>query len=474
MRRGYFKSFGFRLNLWYGAVFSVTTGILLFLFYWLLEQAVLQKDVQALQMQIRDYSRLYRDQGLPGLDRWIQERKAAGELQSFFVRITTSEGREVFLAASENWLKSESFQWGSLVFKARELLRIPESEEKDLILMESEFWNGQRLMVGRRTDNQELWLKPFRKIFIGGMVPVVLMGFVGGGFLVKRSLDPLRRISATVQTIIDTGKLDRRVDLPRTEGELTQLARQFNQMLEQNQHLINSMRESLDNVAHDLRTPLTRLRNAAEAALHDPQVSEGVASEALADCIEESEKLLTMLQSLMSIAEAEAGVMKLNRVSTDMGELLQEASDLYEQVAEDKAIVIQLDIKPRVIAMVDPHHLRLVLANLLDNAIKYSEEGSRVLLGVEPQGDEVLVKVSDQGVGILPSDLGKIWDRLYRADKSRSQRGLGLGLSLVKAIVEAHHGRVEVSSQPNRGSVFKVYLPTYLPAGLNPSGELKD
>jgi signal transduction histidine kinase len=199
-----------------------------------------------------------------------------------------------------------------------------------------------------------------------------------------------------------------------------------------------------------------------------------VASEALADCIEESEKLLTMLQSLMSIAEAEAGVMKLNRVSTDMGELLQEASDLYEQVAEDKAIVIQLDIKPRVIAMVDPHHLRLVLANLLDNAIKYSEEGSRVLLGVEPQGDEVLVKVSDQGVGILPSDLGKIWDRLYRADKSRSQRGLGLGLSLVKAIVEAHHGRVEVSSQPNRGSVFKVYLPTYLPAGLNPSGELKD
>jgi signal transduction histidine kinase len=176
----------------------------------------------------------------------------------------------------------------------------------------------------------------------------------------------------------------------------------------------------------------------------------------------------------MSIAEAEAGVMKLNRVSTDMGELLQEASDLYEQVAEDKAIVIQLDIKPRVIAMVDPHHLRLVLANLLDNAIKYSEEGSRVQLGVEPQGDEVLVKVSDQGVGILPSDLGKIWDRLYRADKSRSQRGLGLGLSLVKAIVEAHHGRVEVSSQPNRGSVFKVYLPTYLPAGLNPSGELKD
>jgi hypothetical protein len=134
----------------------------------------------------------------------------------FFVRITAPGEREVFLEASEKWLEFDAYQRGPLVFKSRDYLRIPESEEQDLLLAYSPFSNGYVLVAGKSMDNQEAWLEPFRKVFIGAMIPVVLLGFLGGGFLAWRSMKPVRQMSSAVQTIIDTGKLDQRVALPKT------------------------------------------------------------------------------------------------------------------------------------------------------------------------------------------------------------------------------------------------------------------
>ena len=303
----YLRTFGFRLNLWYAGIFTLSGAALFYFVYWMLANAVVQKDLEALQTQLRDYSRIYRDGGTLALQRWLEERKRTGELKSFFVRITTPSEREVFLEASENWLEFDAYQWGSVVLKSRDYLRIPESEEKDLLLVASQLWNGNILMAGKSMDNRETWLRPFRRVFFGAMIPVVMLGFLGGGFLAWRSMKPVRQMSAAVQSIIDTGNLDKRVDLPKTEDELTQLGRQFNQMLQQNQQLITSMRESLDNVAHDLRTPLTRLRNAAESALREEPLEIERTSEALADCMEESDRVLTMLHTLMSVAKPRQG-----------------------------------------------------------------------------------------------------------------------------------------------------------------------
>jgi signal transduction histidine kinase len=211
-------------------------------------------------------------------------------------------------------------------------------------------------------------------------------------------------------------------------------------------------------VAHDLRTPITRLRGMAEMALNArPDLEKS--REALADALEESERILAMLNTLMDISEAETGVMKLEFQSVDLGRLVQEVFGLYEFVAEEKGVRIDSQIEEDLILRADPIRLRQVLANLMDNAIKYTAPGGRVIINAQAHTNEVVIQVADTGSGIAPAEISKIWDRLYRGDQSRSQKGLGLGLSLVKAVVAAHQGRVEVTSELGKGSCFKVFLP---------------
>ena len=197
-----------------------------------------------------------------------------------------------------------------------------------------------------------------------------------------------------------------------------------------------------------------------ETALRSTTAADGP-QEALADCVEESDRVLTILQTLMDVSEAEAGAMKLARSQVNIASLWTEVIELYAYVAEEKEDYRHHQISPRPAAgaRIDPIRLRQVFANLLDNAIKYTPDGGQVTVRSSREGANVAISVRDTGMGIRPDEQGKIWDRLYRGDKSRSQRGLGLGLSLVRAIVHAHHGEVRVVSEPEKGSDFIVTIP---------------
>jgi signal transduction histidine kinase len=200
------------------------------------------------------------------------------------------------------------------------------------------------------------------------------------------------------------------------------------------------------------------LRGIAEVALQ-PSAEPGTVRDALADCIEESERILSMLNTLMDITEAETGMMKLQCKRVDLCQLAREVCELYQYVAEEKKIAIETDLPSPCEASVDPTRIRQVFANLLDNAIKYTPEGGHVTIRVSCEPHNAMATFRDSGIGIPEEERDKIWQRLYRGDKSRSQRGLGLGLSLVKAVVQAHGGSVTVTSVLNKGSEFTIRLP---------------
>ena len=204
-------------------------------------------------------------------------------------------------------------------------------------------------------------------------------------------------------------------------------------------------------------TPLTRFRNVAEEALISGDAA--AMREALARALEEADRVNATLNALIDISEAESGTMRLVPESVDLARIATEAVELYADEAEEKGVALQSHIEPETRLFGDRTRLRQVLANLIENAVKYTERGGRV--DIEATGDprRITLTIRDTGVGISADDAPFVWDRLYRADASRSARGLGLGLSLVKAIVEAHGGQVSLTSTPGQGSVFGVTLP---------------
>jgi signal transduction histidine kinase len=303
----------------------------------------------------------------------------------------------------------------------------------------------------------------YRGLFATAAGPLLLAGILGGVILVIVALRPLRRTVAVMRHIVRTGDWAARVAPPAAAGEMRNLAEAFNAVLERQQRLVESLRQSLDHVAHDLRTPLTRLQVAVESGLE--KTGQGSAArEALADCLEETQRVQATLDTLLDVAEAEAGAMRLRRETIRAADLLAEVAELYEFAAEEKGARLEVRAAPGMEFEGDRVRLRRALANLADNALKYLGEGRSVVLSAELTDREVLLRVQDDGLGISPVDLPRIWDRLFRADRSRSAPGMGLGLSLVKAIAEAHDGRAEADSAPGRGSVFLLRLPRR-PAG---------
>jgi signal transduction histidine kinase len=279
-----------------------------------------------------------------------------------------------------------------------------------------------------------------------------------GWFISRRAVSGVAAVTRTAREI-SGGTLDKRVPVGTRGDEIDQLAATFNQMLGRIQALVTEIKEMSDNIAHDLKSPIARIRGLAEVTLTTGKAI-GEYENLAAGTVEECDRLLDMINTMLMITKAESGLDKLNEEDIDLARLARDACELLEPVAEDSGLSLTCDTQATCHLVGDRRMIQRILSNLLDNALKYTPSGGAVKVSAsEKEGREVVVAIQDTGIGIPAGDLPHVFERFYRCDHSRSQPGTGLGLSLARAFARAHQGDITVTSTSGQGSTFTLILP---------------
>jgi len=461
------KTLRFRLMVWNAAVVLLTAlGILIGvregLRFSLLSEMdqVLRQDINEIRLAVGEYK-------LADLSR-IQEdlnRKARGHDQDgWFVQVFGPDTKEFF--ASENTPNPRPLD--DVFLKA-----LPTSSQGHRMRQEQlETRDGAyvTVRVGARLDFLGRDMKRIDEIALCIVIVMLVAAPVGGYLLAGRATRPLAEIIYTMARL-RPDQLRERLQLRQTGDELDQLSQTFNKLLDKIAEYLQQHRDSLANAAHELRTPLAAIRSSIEVCLNEER-SSGDYKDLLANVIEECASLELLVNQLLLLAETEADRLKIVGNYVELDKLVERSVDMFRGVADFKDIDLVLGALPATYVEGNRHHLRQLLNNLVDNALKFTQEGGRVVVTLERDAANHCCNliVQDNGPGISPKEVPHIFERFYRGDKARQRdmktRGTGLGLCICQAVVQAHGGELLVTSNEGQGTTFIARLPLLNPEAL--------
>jgi len=437
-----FRTTAFKLSLAYLAIFALCAFLALGYVAWNARAVLDDQIVSTIDAEINGLSEQYNTGGLRRLITVVERRSREPGASLYLV--TTAGGDHVV---------------GNVGYVPAAVLATPgqsetrygrndsDAEAHRAIVRVFTLPGGFRLLVGRDTEERDRLRAVIGRAFVTALAAVVILGVIGGWLAASRVL---RRVDAMTQTTraIMAGDLDGRLHVAGNGDELDRLASSLNLMLERIGELMRGMREVSDNIAHDLKTPLTRLRNRADEALRRASSPDELRA-ALEAVIDEGDGLIRVFNALLMIARLEAGGARDILVSLDIAPTVRGVGDLYEAVAEDRGLVLDVRAEDGLIIAGNRELIGQALANLIDNALKYGAAshagGASVTLEAWRMGDSIRLAVSDHGPGIPEAERGRVLDRFVRLEDARSRPGFGLGLSLVNAVVRLHQGTLRLA-----------------------------
>jgi signal transduction histidine kinase len=430
----------FRIALLYLLLLGVTLAVLLGFIYWSTAGLIERQTDETVQAEIRGLAEQYRDEGLVRLMEVIA-RRSGPEGAPENVYLLTGPGLQPLAGNLTGWPRDAVAQDGWMeVSLGRQ--DDPSGTPHIIRGRAFELAGGYHLFVGRDTVERG----DFRGIVAGALawsvVPALLLGLIGGALIARYSLSRVDAVRAASEDIV-RGDLSRRVPLTGSGDEFDRLATTINAMLERIETLMGGMRLVTDSLAHDLRSPLTRAKSAIDMALRRQEDAESY-RQALEQTAAEMETILRTFEALINIAQAEAGLNRLTLADLDLSALAQDLLEVYQPIAEEAGLDLSGEIATGITIHGHRQLLGQALANLLDNAIKYSTAGGQIALSLAASEAGATLAVSDSGPGIPEEQRDRVLQRFVRLDDSRGTPGSGLGLSLVAAVAKLHDVQLEL------------------------------